>query len=52
VEISYFDVVSLAQPQGRGAQPTEDGFKYLAQIGVKTVIDLRTQSGEQTAQAL
>jgi uncharacterized protein (TIGR01244 family) len=25
----------------RGAQPTEDGFKYLAQIGVKTVIDLR-----------
>jgi protein tyrosine phosphatase (PTP) superfamily phosphohydrolase (DUF442 family) len=25
----------------RGAQPTEDGFKYLAQIGVKTVLDLR-----------
>jgi protein tyrosine/serine phosphatase len=25
----------------RGAQPSEDGFKYLAQIGVKTVIDLR-----------
>jgi protein-tyrosine phosphatase len=25
----------------RGAQPTEDGFKYLAKIGVKTVIDLR-----------
>lgn len=26
----------------RGAQPTEDGIKYLAQIGVKTVIDLRS----------
>jgi protein tyrosine/serine phosphatase len=25
----------------RGAQPTADGFKYLAKIGVKTVIDLR-----------
>lgn len=25
----------------RGAQPTEAGFRYLAQIGVKTVIDLR-----------
>jgi len=25
----------------RGAQPTDDGFKYLAKIGVKTVIDLR-----------
>lgn len=25
----------------RGAQPTEGGFKYLAEIGVKTVIDLR-----------
>jgi protein-tyrosine phosphatase len=25
----------------RGAQPTEDGFKYLAKIGVKTVIDMR-----------
>jgi hypothetical protein len=23
----------------RGAQPTDDGFKYLAKIGVKTVID-------------
>jgi len=26
----------------RGAQPTEDGIKYLAKIGVKTVIDLRS----------
>jgi tyrosine-protein phosphatase SIW14 len=25
----------------RGAQPSNDGFKYLAKIGVKTVIDLR-----------
>jgi tyrosine-protein phosphatase SIW14 len=25
----------------RGAQPTEEGFKYLAKIGVKTVVDLR-----------
>ena len=25
----------------RGAQPTSDGFKYLAKIGVKIVIDLR-----------
>ena len=25
----------------RGAQPTDEGFEYLARIGVKTVIDLR-----------
>jgi len=25
----------------RGGQPTEEGFNYLAKIGVKTVIDLR-----------
>src|SRR6266849_5838727 len=25
----------------RGAQPTDEGFQYLSQIGVKTVIDLR-----------
>jgi tyrosine-protein phosphatase SIW14 len=25
----------------RGAQPTNEGFRYLAKIGVKTVIDLR-----------
>jgi tyrosine-protein phosphatase SIW14 len=28
----------------RGAQPTKDGFRYLASIGVKTVISLREQS--------
>jgi len=33
----------------RGAQPTEDGFKYLAKIGVKTVIDLR--EADQRSQA-
>jgi tyrosine-protein phosphatase SIW14 len=25
----------------RGAQPSDEGFKYLAKIGVKTVVDLR-----------
>src|SRR5271157_6006468 len=25
----------------RGAQPTTEGFEYLAKIGVKTVLDLR-----------
>jgi tyrosine-protein phosphatase SIW14 len=29
----------------RGAQPTEEGLKYLANIGVKTVIDLRETDG-------
>jgi tyrosine-protein phosphatase SIW14 len=28
----------------RGAQPTDEGFQYLAKIGVKTVIDLRGES--------
>jgi tyrosine-protein phosphatase SIW14 len=32
----------------RGAQPTIDGYKYLAQIGVKTVLDLR-QNGERSS---
>jgi len=31
----------------RGAQPTDEGFKYLATIGVKTVIDLR-EAGART----
>ena len=30
----------------RGAQPTGEGFRYLARIGVKTVIDLR-EAGER-----
>lgn len=25
----------------RGAQPSDDGFKYLAKLGVKTIVDLR-----------
>ena len=29
----------------RGAQPTEEGLKYLAKVGVKTVIDLRENNG-------
>ena len=28
----------------RGGQPTDEGFRYLAKIGVKTVIDLRGES--------
>lgn len=31
----------LNQHVYRGGQPTDEGFQYLAQIGVKTVIDLR-----------
>jgi protein tyrosine phosphatase (PTP) superfamily phosphohydrolase (DUF442 family) len=31
----------------RGAQPTNEGFAYLAKIGVKTVIDLR-EPGERS----
>jgi protein tyrosine/serine phosphatase len=34
----------------RGAQPSEDGFKYLAKIGVKTVIDLRTADRRSDAE--
>jgi tyrosine-protein phosphatase SIW14 len=29
----------------RGAQPTDEGLKYLAKVGVKTVIDLRQTNG-------
>ena len=31
----------------RGAQPTSEGFEYLAKIGVKTVLDLR-EHGERS----
>jgi len=35
----------------RGAQPTDEGFQYLAKIGVKTIIDLReTDSRSQAEQ--
>src|SRR5260370_26751064 len=31
----------------RGAQPADEGFQYLAKIGVKTVIDLREAERSQ-----
>lgn len=34
----------------RGGQPSLDGYKYLAQIGVKTVIDLREAGGGSSAE--
>lgn len=34
----------------RGAQPTDEGFKYLASIGVKVVIDLREQGQRSRAE--
>jgi protein tyrosine phosphatase (PTP) superfamily phosphohydrolase (DUF442 family) len=33
----------------RGAQPTTEGFKYLATIGIKTVLDLR-EDGERSSE--
>ena len=32
----------------RGAQPTTEGFKYLATIGIKTILDLR-EDGERSS---
>jgi tyrosine-protein phosphatase SIW14 len=34
----------------RGAQPSDKGFQYLAQIGVKTVIDLREADERSSAE--
>jgi len=34
----------------RGAQPTDEGFRYLASIGVKTVIDLREPGERATSE--
>src|SRR5580765_3669972 len=34
----------------RGAQPSEEGFRYLAKTGVKTVIDLREADGRGRAE--
>jgi protein-tyrosine phosphatase len=34
----------------RGAQPTPEGFKYLAKIGVETVIDLREADEQSRAE--
>jgi len=33
----------------RGAQPSNEGFQYLAKLGVKTVIDLREADGRSKA---
>src|SRR5260370_30951085 len=35
----------------RGAQPADEGFQYLAKIGVKTVIDLREADERSEAEA-
>src|SRR6266480_7388566 len=34
----------------RGAQPTDEGFKYLAKIGVKAVLDLREYDERSSAE--
>jgi hypothetical protein len=34
----------------RGAQPTDEGFTYLAKIGVKTVVDLREHDERSLAE--
>ncbi len=34
----------------RGAQPTEQGFKNLAKLGIKTIIDLRESGGRSLAE--
>ncbi len=35
----------------RGAQPTTEGFSYLATIGVKTIVDLRENGGRSAREA-
>jgi protein tyrosine/serine phosphatase len=35
----------------RGAQPTSEGFKYLAKLGIKTILDLREQDGRSAEEA-
>ena len=35
----------------RGAQPTAEGFKYLATLGVKTVLDLREDDARSSQEA-
>ena len=34
----------------RGAQPTDDGFRYLAKNGVRTIIDLRENDARSSAE--
>lgn len=46
--INNFDQVN---PQVyRGAQPSDEGFRYLAKIGVKTVLDLREDDARAVAE--
>jgi tyrosine-protein phosphatase SIW14 len=35
----------------RGAQPTTEGFEYLAKIGIKTVLDLREDAARSSGEA-
>jgi protein tyrosine phosphatase (PTP) superfamily phosphohydrolase (DUF442 family) len=46
--ISNFDKVD--DHVYRGGQPSDEGFRYLAKIGVKTVIDLREADARGTAE--
>src|SRR5260370_28845609 len=34
----------------RGGQPTDEGFRYLAKLGVKVIIDLREADGRAKAE--
>lgn len=36
----------------RGAQPTDDGFRRLAQLGIKTIINLRTADSKASAEGV
>ena len=38
------------EPVYRGAQPLEEGFEYLAKVGVKTVMDLRNGKERTSAE--
>jgi len=46
--ISNFDQVN--EQVYRGAQPSDEGFRYLAKIGVKTVLDLREADSRAAAE--
>jgi protein tyrosine phosphatase (PTP) superfamily phosphohydrolase (DUF442 family) len=46
--IKNFDKVS--ENVYRGGQPTDEGFRYLAQLGVKNIIDLREADGRAEAE--
>jgi protein tyrosine phosphatase (PTP) superfamily phosphohydrolase (DUF442 family) len=34
----------------RGGQPSDEGFRYLAKLGVKTIVDLREADGRSSAE--